>query len=567
MLDISLVLGYNKLMYEFKNITQKQAIALLMDKGVLTKFNESNERFHGRVSDGKDQFYIDPNFNNGGDSTGNRNLNTVATLYTGTQDIAEEFSEARARQQSRKGAKNIQKERHEISSYVPNALIFDTIKARKFSAEEQEEIRQLLKLAFCDMKAEYIDIKFEDRDLFLDALNQVRRFEANHKFDCVINKTEEIYSMQDLQDFEKYCAERKIAQNVYNYALEYIKMNNTRILFPYNAVRLCQGYLQNTNFVIMDLGAKQNVKVPFSPNTIAKMLSDNNVIAFRQSVDSATIDKIIDILSIFDLEKINTQKEIANRMVRLEKYYSPIMNVLSGLSQKLENKSLGGADVEAVVKAFKKHTSPEIAKSLNQSAHVWEGFSVLEHTETVMNVYQNSYSLNNTVNPEMLPLMNSIILLHDLGKGDAYIKENQEKCIRDKTKLACSQLGLSQKEYNLLSSITLNLTKYTADYYVNKNAQALINLRVATESVLKDYLDRKPTMSEVLGLEGICRMLQTCDSAAFTKYAKTKDYKRNITYQNGNDRFTSGMEKMGDQIRFQKDAKHIVFGFDHGKIR
>jgi len=95
-----------------------RALHTLRELGVLIPLSEL-ETYHGRVgeTDKPDQWTVDPNFSNGGNNTGNLNLNQRPALYTANSDIAKEFAEHRIRQED--GGAYYQYFLNKVDSYTP----------------------------------------------------------------------------------------------------------------------------------------------------------------------------------------------------------------------------------------------------------------------------------------------------------------------------------------------------------------------------------------------------------------------------------------------------------------
>ena len=70
----------------------QSAIKVLMDLGLLVKFDDSLELYHGRVGRSGEEWSVDPNFTNADNSTGNRNVNSISALNASDQETAEEFA-------------------------------------------------------------------------------------------------------------------------------------------------------------------------------------------------------------------------------------------------------------------------------------------------------------------------------------------------------------------------------------------------------------------------------------------------------------------------------------------
>jgi hypothetical protein len=82
---------------------------------------------------------------------------------------------------------------------------------------------------------------------------------------------------------------------------------------------------------------------------------------------------------------------------------------------------------------------------------------------------------------------------------------------------------------------------FTTDYYVNKNVVAEYMLKQKCNEKLMQCCG-KSGEDMVEGLASICKILQNCDSAAYTRYAVTKDKDTGVYYWNGNNTFTKGFK-------------------------
>ena len=72
---------------------RKQAIAKLVELGVAEYVNDL-DLYHGRAATGK-PWEVDPKFKNGGNKTGNHNVNAIDGLYLANKTIATEFAKER----------------------------------------------------------------------------------------------------------------------------------------------------------------------------------------------------------------------------------------------------------------------------------------------------------------------------------------------------------------------------------------------------------------------------------------------------------------------------------------
>jgi hypothetical protein len=146
---------------------------------------------------------------------------------------------------------------------------------------------------------------------------------------------------------------------------------------------------------------------------------------------------------------------------------------------------------------------------------------------------------------------------HLIEKGINVIIGQKEENRRFATKLF-DKLGMSAESATLAHFIIGEGQEYTSDYYVKKNPQAMPQLLEACKKELTVTYGREPTKAEIDALCNMCRVVQTCDSGAYTRYAVTRDSQDGFYYHNGNDRFTDNAQAQGinhDRIRLKNPPK------------
>ena len=133
-----------------------QAAEALTRLGMLTKMKDL-ELYHGRTDDGTPDWHIRADFNNADNATGNRNVNKVPALSTGTKDIALEFAQARDRGRGRA-------EVYRMKSRNPDARILNQdFDWNSLSGLERDEAAKAVRKTLPSI-AEGVDLAFEDRN-------------------------------------------------------------------------------------------------------------------------------------------------------------------------------------------------------------------------------------------------------------------------------------------------------------------------------------------------------------------------------------------------------------------
>ena len=106
----------------------------LKEKGVLIDFDSNLHLFHGRVNLGEKSFFVDPNFDNSGQTLGHYNNNGIPGLHASGFDIAKKYADKRYCEIEDDKDKKI--EVHQIVPTEKNLFIFNLQKL--FDIEEIE---------------------------------------------------------------------------------------------------------------------------------------------------------------------------------------------------------------------------------------------------------------------------------------------------------------------------------------------------------------------------------------------------------------------------------------------
>ena len=196
-------------------------------------------------------------------------------------------------------------------------------------------------------------------------------------------------------------------------------------------------------------------------------------------------------------------------------------------------------------------------KSIYQSSsRVWEGYSIEEHTLTTMQLFANSFDLASDITPALKSIVNVVLLSHDLGKYKPFMKI-KETTIEHMQQL-CETLNLTKRDFELVKSIALDSQKFTTAYYVHGQSSALDALHEFCASTLSSYLGRAATEQEIKGLCGVCRMVQTCDSGAYTSYARTSKTGDDFEFSDLKS-FDYNFVMEGKRIKFKVDSSFGLF--------
>ena len=213
----------------------------------------------------------------------------------------------------------------------------------------------------------------------------------------------------------------------------------------------------------------------------------------------------------------------------------------------------------------------EIKTDFASTIGLWEGFTLGEHTESVMTFFQENFADTLNCSKQTRAMLNLIIFCHDIGKAeekrrvaaigdDIYPKEKFD-LYNEKAVKFFKSLNIDEKDGEKLALFITNLTQIlerrTTNHYVRDMRNSLTKLDEECERILNEN-DFDSSEDSVKEFELVARVLQTCDSGAYTTYGKTRDAETNEYRPNLNKEWTKGFVATKYGYRFKKDAPENV---------
>ncbi len=483
------------------------SIKYLIQKGLLVPMS-GIELYHGRAGDGSG-WAVDAKFNNAGDATRYKNVNSVSALNTSRDiSIAAAFAGRRA---EREGGKA---EVHQIVSSDPRALILDsTFDIRQFDEKDQQMIAQAVR----DMTTMGVNVGapvlFQDRDKYIAAYEAVKSYRAKNKITGLLGSD----AIDDIA--------AKLGHGSSGAVANIVSALNSKIILsnPNGAIDMVWRYAVGKG------DGNKYEDAPISREYLASWMSSNHIVGTIIGADSYTLQVKISNYILFDLNKVNTERAIGDRYASVINTYGDLAEWLDG---KLGDKKYVNAtmtDAKTLVEYIREDRGQR--KIVDKDAGVWEEYTVGEHTECALRVFDDSFV--DDVPSGMLPFIRTAILLHDYGKGVAVEHGNKSKHTLY-TKVECEKFykkhKIDPKVARLLSWVIDDSQRYTTSYYVHGNAAADYMLQQEAGKVLQEVVGEGITDDMVRGLAESCKILQTCDSGAYTSYAVTRDHEDDVYY-------------------------------------
>ena len=546
---------------------ERQAIKFLTEIGYFIRVSDL-DLYHGRVrAEGENgEWQVDANFNNAGDTTGHGNINGIPALHTASKRVAETVANNRNRNSSIT-------EVHKIVSSDENAIIYNqAFDITKLSEEDREKFfDSIVAISTFESSTELAPVKRTERkksQIFLKEINDY------------LAKTEVKFGLLSEVDIENIWKKLAESKDAYIYSTDKQLLLNLagsiNVIYimqehPEFMPALTKLYIVGGNVIrstpskfsipspvgfTYDINRlRLNNSFPIDPEFLANFLKHMGIIGIKTKVTSDIANGIIDDYILIDLEKVNTEAAVGAKHKQLIDEYDTFASKISEVSYNFViSRMFERAKPQELINYVSRMGFKE---PLDKSAGVWEGFTIAQHTETCLRFMQDNFK---GLPQDIYSVMKLAILCHDIGKGVA-----KEKGIREKSKEEEITIQISKKMFEALQIvpsvqdialfIATEAQHYTTDYFIRKNENALETLNQRAKEVLKPAFGEEPNDSMVKGLVNCCVIMQTTDSAAYTKYSSTRDEKTGIFYSNANESFAENFIKEGSHYRLKKPSE------------
>ena len=191
----------------------------------------------------------------------------------------------------------------------------------------------------------------------------------------------------------------------------------------------------------------------------------------------------------------------------------PLMHLLNDVYAKPEELAEAAKGVEGYGTIFEGDTGN------------WEGFTLAEHTETVLRNFDESFASDLPV--ELLAPMRLAILAHDLGKPAAAARGEKHKQMEYNVAQAdifFGRLGIDDGLKCLLLAVIGEGEELAFQIEVRgagEPAKAAMK-ELAIKTLKEFYGSESVTDEQITGFYEMCKILQVCDGGAYTSMAITR---------------------------------------------
>ena len=510
---------------DFERTEGYKAVQRLKAAGLLKDFN-SDEMYHGRTAKaGETGWHVDRHYDNAGNATGHANINKVAALNVAELSVARDYARLRSNSEGGRG------ELHRIQSSDPDAVVIDRHfsfktgpNGEKRTAAEQAKIREDLVKTMPEL-TDAVPLDFAQRK----ALDKTPP-SAFYKIAGKKPMTEQYFTADDVS---KICKQTGLESTTVRKMCEALNTRQMLVLDPGYAAR---------SFLIARKESKPTEKYPgalMSQEYFASWSQNTHTIGVSRKVKSPNIRRSFRASYLFELGKVDSaenleaQKEsrwrrtgrVALRMERLmgrEKSDTPYFQRV------LRNPNTGPRKLVEEAKKV-----GDYKKVFEADSGVKEKYTLQEHTETVLRNFDENYA--DKVPAKLVPLMHLALLVHDIGKPEAARngEKSNQKVYNDKeARRFMQQIGVGPHTSELVRGMIGHAQELTTNGYIKSDANARAELDRYCSQMLVRLGVQNPTKDDIGGMRDLCLMIQTCDSAAYTTMARTRDAKTNITYRN-----------------------------------
>ena len=541
---------------------RQEAINKLVELGVMHYVKDLNT-YHGRAGNGSG-WQVNPNFNNAGNNTGNRNVSKISVLYTGEFDIAKRFASAR------RSTYNPQIETYKIVPQSQDYVIFDrTFNIGSLTPRQRAEFASAMETLTSIPVLKLSPIKFEHREAYPYIRQEIRR-----RFSQMPSG---LFRDEDIEDVCISLTNNTSVMRVFKTESE-MRECVTKIIAASNTKRLMRlvpnAQLRNTlrgndsMEITIDGGDQFSVKI--SPECALNLCKEIGIVGAKEAVYSATLDEDIDIVEYFDLKSVVTEQQLSDKTNHANEVFGKLSgNVESIIKDKEVVEFFQNASAKELMQYI--YQNPKIADMLSKSSGVWEGYTVGQHIEAVL-TFLDEYKINE-IPKQVLPLMKIAILAHDLGKGYAVDPNSpwygkHKEANKAFAHELYSELGVDPQYTEIIDFIFTEGQDFTSQYYFGKpNNESIVqgkdeinrNMQRSCYNIVNRLLNGSASISDARGLQKLCITLQQCDSGAYTRYA-TINAGDGLYYCGGSDRFTKSFTIGSDgnpRLKTYKD-EHIA---------
>ena len=516
--------------------------------------------YHGRAHEGEN-FAVDVFFNNAGNATGNANVNAGETVLhvAGTHRTAERFAASRA---ARKG---VVAEVAEVVIPDREATFFDC-NIGDTSPEETQERREAI-ISTLPSFLSGITLSAEDyKTIDTEALLGFFRSRGSAKEKYFTADAEIPFIATRLKVSIDGARAIAGAVNTYYYVATHKNpaMGMSRCLLKMvqqkGDLQLSlddQSAFKGREPAYDKYGRPIERLYPISREYLHKWMRDMHIVGIKANVHSATLgDYVDDAYEIVSLEDARSKEQMERSLEIRRKSYGGAARRIYRLLNNPE--SMKQPETPLQYLSMDRHVSPtslvdsaarvspKYQQLYESGTGVKEGFTLRQHTETALEIFDASYKAN--LPRSVYDFGRLCLLVHDIGKPEAAKRgANQEPYNAKISRDFLRDIHAPKEFADAIPEIITAGAEAASEYMLSKGEEqkkaAKRKLATVSAEIAKKLFNISPMdpmyRSCVQTVFDICYALVICDGGAYTTNASTRAQKGGIVlrHYNTNKRF------------------------------
>ncbi len=504
---------------------RKQAMQTLVDLGVF-KYAKDLEMFHGRAGD-RTPWEVDPKFNNAGSLFGGSNIHEINTLYTSTEDVARAYAYNRAQTSDFTDISEV----HKIVATDEDAVLANmNFNPAYLDPEDKELFNKSVETLLPFGITHGNPIIFEYKDALPIIMSKLSEFQAEKQID-VLNK-------EQLEEFTKGLKKIPQLNLIFNYPDDLKIVVNNLVYGSNSAKAIAKNPISAIDLFVenLELYYDTNNVFPIGSPYIFAWCKSNHIIGVEEEIFANPTCSYTDIYSLFNLKNIATPKQLDKMQAKKQRDFGGISAFLTNVVSPEYSEFLTKANSREVMDFINQAFPCKLL--FDKSSGIVEGWSVGQHTQSVLEFMDGHYSQN--IPDSIKPFMKIAILAHDFGKGYAKQKYmSQKRGTLEKVPVLYDTLEIPENYRGLINWIITDSQEFTSNIALNKGSKMenYQELKTSGSNAFENAFGKTPTSSELNALINVCCTLQTCDSGSYTRYASVANGNENIGGMN--DHFTT----------------------------
>lgn len=310
---------------------------------------------------------------------------------------------------------------------------------------------------------------------------------------------------------------------------------NARYILPYAPTLLARTFVRHAEGIVYEdiqvtdkQRGQHTESLAVNLEYVASFMRNAHIVGVREWLNSGTLRRPIDAVSFFDLEKISTAQSLERQSTERQR----MGNLAHGLGRSMEELPRREPLLQQLNNPYAKPQEllaaakqvPQYEVIFEMKTGVWEGFTLEQHTETVLRNFDENYADKLPV--ELLSVMRLAIICHDIGKPAAVREGDWAREADYNAAFAAhymNTLQVDEKMQQFIQRLIGPIQGKIMQLDILSNTSAEADIRTIADSAMKELLGGQlPSQNDQQSFIDCARMLQMCDGGAYTSMAVTR---------------------------------------------